>query len=184
MKYIRIPMLVAMMALLFAVDVQAQDLHPSRRLSPLGMARSFVGDVYVKVTFSQPYKRDRDNIIGAGDDYMHSYGNVWRFGANEPTEISFSGPVMVGDARVEAGTYSVFSRPGASSWMIYINSLRGGGAGDYDEANNVATLEVPVTMLDEEADQFSIALEEQGDGLHMVTMWLDWKLEVPIMPAK
>ena len=175
-----------MMALLFAADVQAQDLHPSRRASPLGMARSFVGDVYVKVTFSQPYKRNRDNIIGEGDDYMHSYGDVWRFGANEPTEITFSGPVKVGDTQVDAGTYSVFSRPGASSWMLYFNDLRGGGAGDYDEAKNVATVEVPVTRLneDEEADQFSISLEEQGDGLHMVTMWLDWKLEVPIMPAE
>ena len=184
MKYIRIPLLIAMMALLFAMDVQAQDLHPSRRLSPLGMARNFVGDVYVKVTFSQPYKRDRDNIIGEGEEYMHSYGEFWRFGANEPTEITFSGPVMVGDTRVEAGTYSVFSTPGASSWMIYINDLRGGGANQYDEAKNIATVEVPVTKLDEEADQFTIALEEQGDGLHMVTMWLDWKLEVPIMPAK
>ena len=91
---------------------------------------------------------------------------------------------MVGDTQVEAGTYSVFSRPGASSWMLYFNDLQGGGAGDYDAAKDVATVEVPVTMLDEEADQFSISLEEQGEGLHMVTMWLDWKLEVPIMPAE
>ena len=169
--------------MLFAADIQAQDLHPSRRLSPLGMARSFVGDVYVKVTFSQPYKRNRDNLIGDGEDYIHSHGEIWRFGANEPTEITFSGPVMVGDTRVEAGTYSIFSRPGASSWMLYFNDLRGGGAGDYDETRNMATVEVPVTTLEEEQEQFSISLEEQGDGLHMVTMWLGWKLEVPIMPV-
>ena len=176
-------MLVATMALLFAADIQAQDLHPSRRLSPLGMARSFVGDVYVKVTFSQPYKRNRDNIIGEGEDYMHPYGEMWRFGANEPTEIAFSGPVMVGGTRVEAGTYSFASRPGATSWMIYLKDTRGGGAGGLADAADVASFEVPVTKLEEEADQFAIALEEQGDGLHMVTMWLDWKLEVPIMPV-
>lgn len=183
MKLIRIPLLVAMMALLFAMDVQAQDLHPSRRLSPLGMARSFVGDVYVKVTFSQPYKRNRDNIMGEGEDYMHPHGEMWRFGANEPTEITFSGPVMVGDTRVEAGTYSFASVPGASSWKIHLKDTRGGGAGGLGDAESIAMLDVPVTTLEEEADQFTIALEEQGDGLHMVTMWLDWKLEVPIMPA-
>ena len=106
----------------------SQDLHPSRRLSPLGMARGFVGEVYVKVTFGQPYTRDRDNIFGQGEDVMHPDGKVWRFGANEPTEITFSGPVSVGGTRVDAGTYSIFAVPG-DTWSLHFNSLKGGGAG-------------------------------------------------------
>lgn len=174
-----------LMALLFLPDAAgAQDLHPSRRLSPLGMARAFVGDAYVKVTFGQPYKRDRDNIFGQGDEYMHAYGEIWRFGANEPTEITVSAPVEVDGTRIEAGTYSIFARPGSDSWTLYFNALRGGGAGDYDAANDVAVVEVTPSEPEEEVDQFTIALEEQGEGVHMVTMWLDWKLEVPIMPAE
>ena len=160
----------------------AQDLHPSRRASPLGMARAFVGDTYVKVTYSRPYKRGRDNIIGASDA-MHEYGDVWRFGANEPTEITFSGPVMVGDTRVEAGTYSVFATPGEETWMIHFSDFRGGGAGDYDPAKNVVTVEAPVSPNEDEVNQFTIALEEVDDGLHLVSSWLDWTVRVPIMPA-
>ena len=162
----------------------AQDLHPSRRLSPLGMDRAFVGDTYVKITFGQPYKRGRDNIFGEGDEVLHEYGEIWRFGANEPTEITFSGPVEVAGTRVEAGTYSIFARPGVESWTLYFNSLKGGGAGDYEAANDVATVEVVPSELAEEEDQFNISFEEQGDGLHMVTHWLNWQLEVPIMPAQ
>ena len=44
--------------------IEAQDLHPSRRPSPTGIARTFVGDTYVKVVYSRPYKRGRDNIFG------------------------------------------------------------------------------------------------------------------------
>ena len=164
----------------------SQDLHPSRRLSPLGMARGFVGNVYVKVTFGQPYTRERDNIFGDGEDVMHPNGEVWRFGANEPTEITFSGPVSVGGKRLEQGTYSIFAVPGESMWSVHFNDLQGGGANEFDAANDVAVIEVTPSSLSEEevADQFTISLEEQGDGLHMVASWTDWKLEVPIMPAR
>ena len=43
----------------------AQDLHPSRRPSPMGMARITLADgTYVRVVYGRPYKRDRDNIFG------------------------------------------------------------------------------------------------------------------------
>ena len=169
--------------LLMPTESVAQDLHPSRRASPLGMAQAFVGDaVYVKATYGRPYKRDRDNIIGA-DDAMHAYGDVWRFGANEPTEISFSGAVMVGGERVEAGTYSIFATPGADSWTIHFNDLRGGSPGDYDAANNLVDVEVTPGTPEEEVEQFTITFEEVDDGLHMVTTWLDWELRVPITAA-
>ena len=55
--------------------------------------------------------------------------------------------------------------------------------GDFDAANDIAVVEVTPSNPGEEVDQFSISLEEQGDGLHMVASWTDWKVEVPIMPA-
>lgn len=171
--------------ILFSTDVMAQDLHPSRRPSPLGMARAFVGDTYVKVTFGQPYMRGRDNIFGAdADGVMHPNGKIWRFGANEPTELTIDGPLKIGGDVVEAGTYSIFSTPGASNWTLHINSLKGGGAGGYKAEADVASFMVPVKRLDEDVEQFVITLEEVGDGLHMVTSWTDWEIRLPIMPAE
>ncbi|MEM8486696.1 MAG: DUF2911 domain-containing protein [Bacteroidota bacterium] len=167
---------------LFTLDVAAQDLHESRRLSPLGMARAFVGDTYVKVTYGQPYMRGRDNIFGE-DGAMHPNGKVWRFGANEPTELTLGGDLKVGDAVVPAGTYSIFATPGADSWMVHINDFRGGGAGGYKADNNVASFEVPAMTKEEDRDQFGIALEEVEGGLHMVAGWTNWEIRVPIMPA-
>ena len=186
MKAVRlIAVLAVTMTGMLASSLQAQDLHPSRRLSPLGMARSFVGESYVKVTFSQPYKRGRDNIFGAqGSGSLHEYGAVWRFGANEPTEITFSGPVSFGGERVDAGTYSIFATPGESAWTLHLNALQGGGANEYDAERNVAEVTVEAMAVEEEVDQFTIALEEHGDGLNMVATWLDWKLLVPIQAAE
>lgn len=168
--------------ILFTLDVAAQDLHSSRRLSPLGMARAFVGDAYVKVTFGQPYMRGRNNIFGE-DGAMHPNGKVWRFGANEPTELTLGAALKIGDTVVPAGTYSIFATPGADSWMVHVNDYRGGGAGGYKAENDLASIEVPVMTKDEDQDQFAIALEEVDGGLHMVAGWTNWEIRVPIMPA-
>ena len=170
--------------ILFVTDVSAQDLHPSRRPSPLGMARAFVGDTYVKVTFSQPYTRGRDNIFGASADVMHPNGQVWRFGANEPTELTLDGPLKVGDKTVEAGTYSVFATRGNETWTVHINDFRGGGADGYKADMDVVSVSVPVKKLNEPVDQFVITFEEAGAGVHMVASWTNWEIRVPIMPAE
>ncbi len=168
---------------LLVTEAAAQDLHPSRRPSPLGMARTFVGDTYVKVTYSRPYMRGRDNIFGT-DDVMHPNGKIWRFGANEPTELTIHGTLKIGDASVEAGTYSLFVTPGAESWTIHVNDFRGGGANGYKADNNITSVEVPRKSLEEDVDQFTIAFEEAGNGAHMVASWTDWEIRLPIMPAK
>jgi hypothetical protein len=41
-------------ALAGSVFVTAQDLHPSRRPSPMGMARITLGDAYVRVVYGRP----------------------------------------------------------------------------------------------------------------------------------
>ena len=186
MQTVRITVLsLFLVAGMVAQDLSAQDLHPSRRPSPLGMARGFTGNTYVKITFSQPYKRGRDNVFGRpGSDVMHPYGELWRFGANEPTEITFTGPVMFGDKRIEAGTYSIFATPGADSWTLHVNDMRGGGANEYDAERNVAEVMTSVSAPDEEVDQFSIILEEESEGLKMVTSWLNWEFSVPIVAAQ
>ena len=170
--------------ILFTTEISAQDLHPSRRPSPLGMARTFVGNTYVKVTFSQPYTRGRDNIFGESADVMHPNGKVWRFGANEPTELSFDGPLKVGDTVIEGGTYSVFVTPGAETWMVHLNDFRGGAATEYKADKNVVSIGVPRKTLDEAVDQLVISFEDVGAGVQMVASWTQWEIRVPIMPAE
>lgn len=174
----------AMMLAQGSPEAGAQDLHPSRRLSPLGMARTFVGEAYVKVTFSRPYQRGRDNIFGAGDDAMHPYGKIWRFGANEPTELTVSAPVSIGGSRLEPGTYSLFVTPGENEWKLHVNDLRGGGAGDYDAARDLAVVSAAPSSPAESVDPFTIRFEKADEAVHMVAEWMDIQLRFPLTPAE
>jgi hypothetical protein len=62
----------------------AQDLHPSRRPSPMGLARATLANVgtYVSVVYSRPYERGRSNIFGSEESgALVPYGQRWRTGA-------------------------------------------------------------------------------------------------------
>jgi Protein of unknown function (DUF2911) len=176
--------------------ITAQDLHPSRRPSPLGMARITLGDTYVRVVYSRPYKRNRDNIFGMKDSgALVPYGERWRTGANEATEITVTGDVTIGGKNLTAGTYSLFTTPGPDSWTLQINSrlgLDGTGvleSGEFTpvdlEPTDVLVVSMPVTQLPEnkEVDQLTFEFERTATGADMVLRWIRTEVRVPIAVA-
>ncbi len=190
---------VAAVAVLAPSFLAAQDLHPSRRKSPLGMSRTMVGDAYVKVTYGQPYKRDRDNIFGTKESgAVVPYGEIWRTGANEATEITVTKDVMIAGKKLPAGTYSLFTTPGAESWKFHFNSLLGlDGTGHYDPVaekftpadlpkNDVLVVEAKPTLLAaaSEVDQLTFEFEKTATGADMVLRWIRTEVRLPVAAVK
>jgi hypothetical protein len=184
-------------ALVAPLVVVAQDLHPSRRPSPLGMARITLGDTYVRVIYGRPYKRGRNNIFGTKESgALVPFGERWRTGANEATEITVTGDVLVGGKPLRAGTYSVFATPGADSWAIHFNSKLGlDGLGMLVDGKftpvdlaptDVLAVTAKAVQLPEgkEVDQFTIDFERTPAGADMVLRWIRAEVRVPIALAK
>lgn len=183
--------------LLASQESTAQDLHPSRRPSPVGIARTHVGDTYVKVTYGRPYMRGRQ-IFGANTpdtEFLVPYGELWRTGANEATEITFTGDLLIDGNRVEAGTYAIFTEPGAETWTIHFSpqlGLDGTGRFDpatetftqlYDPEQDVLAINIPSQSTDEEVDQFTITFEGEGTGADMVMRWERTEIRIPLEDA-
>lgn len=174
--------------------IEAQDLHPSRRPSPTGVARITLDDTYVKVVYSRPYKRNRDNIFGTGESgALVPFDEIWRTGANEATEITLTGDLLIDGERLAAGTYSIFSTPGPDEWSIHFNSALGlSGTGIFADgqftpvdlpASDVLVVTVPAGKTEEEVDQFTISFDEVEGGAHLVLAWIDTEVRVPIATA-
>lgn len=175
----------------------AQDLHPSRRASPIGIAKTHIGDTYVKVTYGRPYMRGRE-IFGtntADEEYLVPFGELWRTGANEATEITLTDDLLIDGDRVEAGTYAVFTEPGQETWTIHFSpqlGLDGTGRFDpetnsftevYDPEMDVLAIQVPSQSTDEEVDQFTIDFEHDGNAADMVLRWERTEIRIPMEPA-
>ena len=186
-----------LIAALVAGDLRAQDLHPSRRPSPIGIAKTHIGNTYVKVTYGRPYIRGR-KIFGAnnGDTtYLVPFGQVWRTGANEATEITVTAPVTLAGQRLNAGTYSIFTEPGADKWVIHVSphvGLDGTGIFDpatetftqvFDPKDDVLTLTVPSKQIEDTVDQFTIDFDDADNGADMVLKWEKTEVRIPVRPA-
>jgi hypothetical protein len=181
-----------------APPLAAQDLHPSRRPSPMGMARVTLGDAYVRIVYGRPYKRGRDNIFGTKESgALVPFGERWRTGANEATEITVTKDVTIAGRRLPAGTYSLFTTPGPERWTFHFNSLLGlSGTGYFADGKFTAVdlgptdllvVEAPVSAIPaekEEVDQFTFDFEKTDAGADLVLRWIRTELRLPVAVAR
>jgi len=156
-----------------SLEMHAQDA----RISPLAMTRMRYKDTYVKITYGQPHKRGRE-IFGA----LVPYGEVWRTGANEATEITLTGDILINGILLEAGTYSIFTIPDRIKWTIIINrELDLWGSYNYNSKFDLFRFDAPVQELSGESiEAFDITLDQNNDRAELSLLWDNIKVTVPI----
>ncbi|SDC92416.1 DUF2911 domain-containing protein [Pedobacter soli] len=146
---------------------------------PLNAPKAKAGDLtkpVIKVVYSRPQKKGRD-IFGV----LEQYGTVWRFGANENTEIRFFKKVKIGGKKIKAGTYSLFAIPNKDTWTIIINSETDKwGAFSYNQAKDVVRVNVPVKTLAKPIEYFSLTFSPATEGANLIAGWDKTQVELPI----
>ena len=178
MRLFSLSLLVAVSILAVPAKAQTVVEPPEPRASPTSIAQATIGDTYVKVTYSAPRKRDRV-IFGE----LVPFGEVWRTGANEATEVYFSSDVFVGNTRLKSGMYSLFTIPSAEIWTVILNRELGlWGAFQYDASQDAARLELPTTPLEEQVyEAFTISIDDNqapmGGGITL--SWDQTSVRIP-----
>lgn len=146
---------------------------------PLNAAKVKAGDLtkpIIKVIYSRPQKKGRD-IFGV----LEQYGNVWRFGANENTEIHFFKRVTIGGKKIKPGIYSLFAIPNKDKWTIIINSQTDRwGAFSYDQSKDIIRIDVPVKTLEKPIEYFSITFAPLSNGATLFAAWDKTQIQFPI----
>ena len=161
--------------LLLVTSLQAQEILKLRP-SPLAIASIRYKDNYVKITYSQPQKKNRE-VFG----HLVPFGKVWRLGANEATEITTSKDIQIDSFRLVAGTYSIFTIPAENKWTMIINSDVGlWGAYNYNPKKDVVRFEVPVQSTDKMYEPFTIIFDHRNEVADLLIMWDNTKVSVPI----
>ncbi|KFF03441.1 DUF2911 domain-containing protein [Flavobacterium reichenbachii] len=129
-----------------------------------------------KVIYSRPSVKGR-TIFGD----LIKFGEVWRVGANENTEIKFYKAVTINGVKVPAGSYSLFAIPEKDKWTIIINKeldLWGGYA--YDEKKDLVRVSVPVKPVSDVIEALSIAFTTKDNVANLVIGWDKTTVELPI----
>src|SRR5579859_4564855 len=159
----KLALLIAMIFTLtvFAVS-QGKPSPPESASCDLG------GGKTIKTDYSSPRMKGR-KIFGD----LVPYGKVWRTGANEATTFVTSSDVVVGGKTVPAGSYTLFTVPGADKWTLIINKKTGEWGIPYKyESDELARIDMKVSKLSSPRENFTISYEKAGSGC---TMHIDWE---------
>ena len=152
----------------------------TKSFSPEAVAETTNNGVQVKVTYSKPGKKGRLLFGREQDKALSPYGKVWRTGANEATLIELGEGLSIGGKPVKAGTYSLYSVPGQSTWKIILNSEVGQWGTEYNDGKDVLNVEVPIRIRPTVQELFTIYFEDIPGGVNMILSWDQTEALVPI----
>jgi Protein of unknown function (DUF2911) len=124
----------------------------------------------VRVVYSRPQKKGRTLF---GD--LVKYGEVWRLGANEATEIEFFQDVNIDNKKVKKGRYTLYALVDQDKWTFILNKETDiWGAFKYDSTKDVLRTSVPVEKQTDITEAFSIAFEKGKKGNKSTDMIISW----------
>lgn len=157
---------------------------PKLDASPLDIAlyRNQDDEAIARVIYSRPQKRDRE-IFGK----LVPYGQVWRTGANEATELTLYKDMEVAGEEVEAGTYSLYTIPEEKEWTVILNKKTlTWGAYEYTDEEDLMRITVPVRDSDTTIENLSMGFQgaEDDNGADLLIGWDNKYVKVPFTEAE
>jgi hypothetical protein len=158
------------LALAFTMAVAVLGAQPPG--SPHETITATVDGAKVSIEYGRPYMRGR-KIVGG----LVPYGRVWRTGADAATTLTTDAPLNIGGASVPAGKVTLYTLPSAQGWKLIINKQTGQWGTEYNEAQDLARVDLAVKTLTTPVDQFTIKIE---GGL----LKLSWELTELTVPIK
>lgn len=165
------------------VTMMTDRMSLAKRASKLDSLSFKVGAAEVKLCYSAPQLKGR-KMIGAE---AVPYGKLWRTGANEPTMLHTTGTIMVGSVMLPAGSYSVYTIPGETSWKVIFNRsiTQWGHESSYTaevKAKEVGTTDAKAekTAAPVEALTFTVT-PNATNASAIVLSWDSAKVTIPVM---
>jgi len=128
----------------------------------------------IKIYYSRP------QLKGRPLSQLTPKGKIWRLGANEAAELILYKDMKLGSTSIKAGSYSFYAIPGDKEWTVIVSKdTNVWGAYNYNQANDAARLNIPVTKASESLEAFSIAFTKANNGINMHLGWDTTRVVVP-----
>lgn len=130
-----------------------------------------------KVVYSRPQMKGR-KVFGG----LVKYGELWRLGANEATQIEVYQDIKIGGKTLKKGTYAMFAIPTEKEWTIIFNSdLDEWGHYSYVKEHDVLQVTASTKQVDKPIEAFSIQFEDLAAGKAILRFgWDTTVAELPV----
>ena len=107
----------------------------------------------ISVDYGQPHASGRQVFGG-----LVPFDSVWRAGANRATHLTTDVPLMIGDTRIPAGTYTLALLVSRTEPRLVINSRTRQWGVPYNPDGEIARVPMRARTVSEPVESFTIAL--------------------------
>jgi hypothetical protein len=137
------------------LGLTAQELKMPQASTAQTITQAF-GLGSITINYSRPNTKGR-KIFGG----LEPYGSVWRTGANSATTITTTEAIQLEGKDLPAGTYGIFTIPGANEWTVIINKgAKQWGAYEYKAEEDLFRIAIKPIKLKDKIETFSIQLTD------------------------
>jgi hypothetical protein len=144
--------------------------------SPAATAQVSLNGKDVTIHYNSPRMRGR-KIMGE----LVPYGKVWRTGANPATTLITSTNLMIGTLNVPAGTYTLYTLPSESQWLLIVNKQTGQWGTVYKEDQDLGRTPMTGKTLSAPQEDMSISFEHtHGANTELHVKWEKTDEFVPV----
>lgn len=158
-----------------AIAVAQHDAGGEKKpASPPAKAETTIAGKKVTIDYSAPSVRSR-KIYGG----LVPYEKVWRTGANAATTLKTETDLLIGGTRVPAGTYTLYTVPGETNWKLIINKQTGQWGTEYDQAQDLARVDMNTEPLSTPVETFKISIINGK----LIMDWENTRAAVDLKPA-
>jgi len=179
---LRIPVSVSD-SLLQSIDKSPMDIsyfpddYPKQKMVTPNMANPVA-----RVIYSRPQKNGRIIFVDSSntENVIQYYGQDWRLGANEGTEIEFFKTVVINGKEIATGRYILYCIPYADKWKIIINQNLYSWGLHIDKTKDIAEMEIPAIKNKAQVEYFTMLFQKSTYGCDLVMSWGDVKAALPI----
>jgi len=158
------------------IDISPMDMsyfpvdYPKRK-----MAHDISTPPVMRVIYSRPHKQGRV-IFGN----LQKYGEPWRLGANEATEIEFFQNVSIQRKKINPGRYIIYCLPYENKWTIVLNNDIYTWGLKIDSSRDLMKFDIPIKKTPVVFEYFTMVFQPINNGAELVMAWDDTEARLPI----
>jgi hypothetical protein len=158
------------------VDLSPMDMayfpveYPKLKMSKVTQAPPLA-----RVVYSRPHLQGRILF----KDVL-KYGETWRLGANEATEIELFSDATIMGKQIRTGRYILYCIPKENEWTIFFNTNIDTWGLEQDTTQDLASFTVPVTHTKRHVEYFTMVFEKSDSGAQLVMAWDKHEARLPI----
>lgn len=158
------------------VDVSPMDMSYYPEDYPkLKMSKKISSPPLARIVYSRPHLQGRQLF----HDVLR-YGEPWRLGANEATELDLYKQVTIQGKKIEAGRYTLYCIPEKEKWIVAVNTNIDTWGLEPDTSKDIARFSVPIKENSNALEYFTMIFREIEGVTGLLMAWDNIEAFLPI----